>query len=185
MTRTNLYISLYGILPLKRKHKWVNRALREGGKETTASPRRAWPEEEEQLSFLGSGQAGPGDSARWPPERHRLATCTAPNFPRQSSPTGAQRDCLVAKGTPGYLFIRPTPGQMQEMDPGSSEASRNTACRFTTALTAVERGCREVDGRTVCFSQSQSQPTASSSGPRVGRRGRPRLSADCETHIAH
>lgn len=61
MTRTNLYISLYGILPLKRKQKWVNRTLREGGKQRQLS--HGGHGRERKSSFLpGPGKARPGET---------------------------------------------------------------------------------------------------------------------------
>lgn len=63
MTRTNLYMSLYGILPLQRKQKGVNRALRGGGKEVTDGlAAKGAAGRGRAASFLGPGKAGSGET---------------------------------------------------------------------------------------------------------------------------
>lgn len=113
MTRTNLYMSLYGILPLQRKQKGVNRALRGGGKEVTDGlAAKGAAGRGRAASFLGPGKA---DRERRSIRQMSPCKPQRPRFSKAVESVRCPRELPDDREHP-KTPIWPTPGQVQKMD---------------------------------------------------------------------
>lgn len=145
----------------------------------TAQPRRAWLEEEGQLLSWGLAEpeqerlrAGSVREAS-PPELH------CPRFSKVAAPFQGPRGLLLDREHP-KTPVWPIPGHMQEMDPSPSLQALPTP-RGSDRCRERMPGCREVHGRAVCVSQTQT--TVSSADLLGGRQGK--SASSCRRRDTH